>query len=308
MPHPVALFPPSLPGIEHRPTKINPRGGFLRTFEGAKPHTRIGTVGRKALTNEGDLQSMDLDELATRAPHDSFGGKLVRLPLSLVPRGMNISILTGINRGMRWVTGAGPKRACWIGNYEADHISALPKVVRPGMVVYDLGANAGYYTLALSRLVGESGHVYSFEPEAGNVYFLRRHIQMNRLSNVTIVQAAVSNHAGMVGFSGALSSPSGEIEEGGSYLIPAITLNEFVAAGNPPPAFLKMDIEGAEVMALEGASEVLAKARPIALVAPHSTELSDACTDALAAQGYRFTHLDCVTELNGYTDFMAFPR
>ena len=208
----------------------------------------------------------------------SFAGRAIRLPLRLVPRNVVVPVLGGINRGMRWITGAGTTNGCWIGNYEADHVKALRQLVPPGSIAYDLGANAGFYTLALSRLVGESGHVYCFEPEAGNAYLLRRHIELNRLRNVTFVQTAISDSTGMVGFDAPLKSASGEITSGGSYLIPSISLDEFIAAGNPAPSFIKMDIEGAEQMALEGAKNLLSKQRPAWLVATHTDELTASCT------------------------------
>src|SRR6516225_6307448 len=143
--------------------------------------------------------------LASRAsnisPH-SLAGRLIRFPLTLVPRNMVVRVATGINKGKLWITGTGPTNGCWIGTYEADHTVALLNLVRPGMIAYDVGANAGYYTLALSSLVGDTGHVYSFEPEARNADALRRHIQLNRLRNVTLVQVAANDRSGMVGFQG----------------------------------------------------------------------------------------------------------
>ncbi len=248
---------------------------------------------------------MALADVARWAGPTSFTGRAIRFPLKLVPRNVVVPILTGINRGMRWITGSGPNRGCWIGNYEADHMSAIQKAVRPGAVVYDLGANAGFYTLALSRLVGESGHVFSFEPEARNAYFLRRHIELNRLKNVTVVQTAVSDSTGMIGFAGTVSSASGKIGGSNAYLVPTISLDEFIAAGNPAPSFVKMDVEGAEEKALGGASHLLSLERPTWLMATHSTELTRACKALLSSHGYHLTAFDCETDAGSFGDFMA---
>ena len=235
----------------------------------------------------------------------SLPGRLLRVPLALVPKNLVVRVKTGVNQGKLWVTGAGIN-GCWIGTYEEDHVAALQRLVRAGMVAYDVGANAGYYTLALSKLVGDSGHVYSFEPEARNAYNLQRHIQLNALRNVTLVQAAVSDKVGMAGFEGALETA--RISAGGAYQVPTISLDEFVAAGNPAPAFIKMDIEGAERSALEGSGAILARREAIWMLATHTEQLRDECRAVMAGYGYSFTGFDGQTRAGVEADFLALPR
>ena len=242
---------------------------------------------------------MLIAKLARSLSYTSRAGKLARLPLSLVPDNRVVPILAGINKGMKWITGSGPSRACWLGSYEADHVSALPKLIRPGMTAYDVGANTGFYTLALSKLVGPSGRVFAFEPEATNVHFLRRHIKLNGLTNVTIVQAAVSSEIGMVPFEG--SGATGGVSRQSSYLVPSISLDEFNA---PSPSFIKMDIEGAELLALRGAKRLLEQARPALCLATHSPQLRSESMSILSDLGYRFTDFDCENEPQG-EDFVA---
>lgn len=237
----------------------------------------------------------------------SLLGRIVRLPLHLVPRNTTVPVLAGINRGMRWVTGTGPNNGCWIGNYEADHASSLSRFVQLGMIAYDVGANAGFYTLALSRLVGDTGRVVAFEPEAGNAHALRRHLELNHLHNVIFVQTAVSDAPGMVGFSGGILSGRGAITSVGSYQVPSSTLNDFVAAGNPFPSFIKMDIEGAECAALEGATSILERKEAVWMLATHSYQLRVRCCEILTRYGYRFTAFDGISDPDGARDFLAIP-
>lgn len=239
--------------------------------------------------------------IAGRISHTTLLGKLARFPFHLVPRSAVVPVLGGINRGRRWIAGAGATNGLWIGNYEADHAPALEQVVRPGMVAYDVGANAGYYTLALSRLVGSSGMVYSFEPDAKYAHFLRRHLELNGIQNVTVIQAAVADSVGLVGFTGW------SISKTSSYLVPAISLDSFVAAGHPAPAFIKMDIEGAEGAAIRGARNLLSVAKPVWLLATHSEELNLMCKSMLSENGYHFTGFDCKTDAGASPDFMALP-
>ncbi|HEY2470443.1 MAG TPA: FkbM family methyltransferase [Terracidiphilus sp.] len=238
-------------------------------------------------------------KIAKGVSHRSFAGRAIRLPLRMMPNNVVVPVLGGFNRGMRWLTGAGTTSGCWLGTYEEDHFQALGKIVQPGMVAFDLGANAGFYTLALSRLVGDSGRVFAFEPDARCVYLLRRHIDLNKLRNVTIVQAAVSDSIGLVAFNGW------ELMQSSEYVVPSVSLDEFIGAGNPRPDFVKMDIEGAEVTALKGARNLLTNARTTWLMAPHSEELTVSCKTTFTQNGYRLRALDCVSDAPDAGDFMA---
>lgn len=234
--------------------------------------------------------------------HTSIAGRVLRLPLKLLPKESVVGILSGPNKGMRWVRGAGITNACWIGNYEQDHLAALPKLVKPGMTVYDVGAHTGYYTLALARLVGEKGRVFAFEPESRNVHYLRRHVQLNGLRNVTIVQAAISDRHGLVGFEDIYISAKSP------YLVPTISLDEFLASDHPQPDFLKMDIEGAEWPALHGATAILEKGAAAWMLATHSEQLRMDCQAKLAEYGFRFADFDTVSGAGTSPDFVVLPR
>gem|GEM_PF-6605628 len=110
-----------------------------------------------------------------------------------------MTIRRGPAKGMKWIVGAAT-HGCWLGTYELDKQNSLQKFVRPGMIAYDVGAQAGFYTLILSRLVGDKGRVFAFEPNARELTYLIRHVSLNRLRNVEIVQAAVGEKSGMVPF------------------------------------------------------------------------------------------------------------
>ncbi|MHB1231512.1 MAG: FkbM family methyltransferase [Burkholderiales bacterium] len=139
-----------------------------------------------------------LDKL-TAISNASFLGKLLRLPFRLMPDSATLPVLSGINRGMKWVAGSATHGA-WLGTYESDKQQQLARLLKSGMAFYDVGANAGFYTLAAARLVGERGHVFAFEPLAENVANLRRHVQLNQLQNVSIIQAAVCGYPESLGF------------------------------------------------------------------------------------------------------------
>jgi SAM-dependent methyltransferase len=130
---------------------------------------------------------VDTDALSRR----SLLGRLLRAPLTLVPTSKPLRILTGEVRGLRWIPESAIHR-CWMGWYERDKQRLMAKEVRAGSIFYDVGANVGFHTLLAAKLVG-SGKVFSFEPSPRNLEYLRRHIALNKLHNVSVFESAVSD-------------------------------------------------------------------------------------------------------------------
>ncbi|HWZ58637.1 MAG TPA: FkbM family methyltransferase, partial [Gemmatimonadaceae bacterium] len=121
------------------------------------------------------------------------------MPLRVVPRERPVPILGGPLRGWRWIPAAA-SHGCWLGTFERAEQDVFARTVRPGDVVYDLGANVGFYTLLAARLAGPTGRVVAFEPVPRNLGYLRRHIALNQCENVTVVAAAVSDRSGTARF------------------------------------------------------------------------------------------------------------
>ena len=198
----------------------------------------------------------------------------------------------GINEGFRWVVGSNV-HACWLGHYEAEKQAAIRRIVKPGMKVFDLGANAGFYTLAFARLVGDGGHVWAFEPLAENVRNLQRHVALNVLANVTVVQAAVSDRAGVAGFDRSVNNSSGHLAPGGGDLVRTIALDDFCdQAVIDCPDVIKFDIEGGESAALLGAAQLIAQGKATILLALHGREQEKKCLSILQDARYVLEYLD----------------
>jgi FkbM family methyltransferase len=119
------------------------------------------------------------------------------------------------------------------------------------MTVLDVGANAGYFTLLFSRAVGA---VFAFEPDPQNLVHLRRNITLNHRDNVSIIAAAVTDKEGVARFRPDASM--GSICSDGPLSVTTCRIDEF-----PTPDFVKMDIEGGELLALQGAQRTLLKHR-----------------------------------------------
>lgn len=137
----------------------------------------------------------------------------------------------------------------------------------PGDVVLDCGTYTGNTSLYFSQKVGVSGHVYGFE--AASATFTKYAHNMRGVDNVTPVHAAVSNTTGVLHFSG--DNQGGHIVADGER-VPAITLDAFCDSRNLTKIdFIKMDVEGAEDHALEGATDIIRKHRPkMAISAYHN--------------------------------------
>ena len=135
--------------------------------------------------------------------HRSISGRLLRLPARLLPARTVVRIRRGPARGLRWIAGSSI-HGCWLGTYELEKQVALQRFIQPNMTIYDIGAQAGFYTLLFSRSVGETGRVYAFEPCPYEARFLVDHVRANNLTNVTILQVAVSDRAALIGMTTTL--------------------------------------------------------------------------------------------------------
>lgn len=106
-----------------------------------------------------------------------------------------VRVVRGPICGARWIPRSSVART-WLGFYEKDTARIFADLVREGAVVYDIGANVGFYTLLASQLAGDTGRVFAFEPLPQNLDLLRRHVDLNLAKNVTVVAAAVAEAEG----------------------------------------------------------------------------------------------------------------
>ena len=221
----------------------------------------------------------------SKISNESTLGKIVRLPLALVPRKLILPILQGPLRGKQWISGAAT-HGCWLGSYEYDKQQVIAREVWPGSVFYDVGANVGFYSLLSSLLVGH-GKVFAFEPAPRNLPYLRRHLELNHAGNVEVLPLAISNTMGQAHFQIEASDLMGHLAQGGSTTVATATLDSLVESGRiAPPNFIKMDIEGAELLALQGSSQVFQRFHPILFLATHGAGVETECRELLRKWGY----------------------
>jgi len=205
------------------------------------------------------------------------------------------------------------KKNYWLGTYEPELQAAVAAWLRPGMVVYDVGANIGYVSLLISRVVGgkkpgfsekpgfSPGKVFAFEPLPSNLERMAANFALNPWANITTVAAAAVDCPGPVRFlahaSAAMGKAAGSAGRAnetyvGEIEVQGLTLDGFAYAetGRVPQA-IKMDIEGGEVLALRGMTRLLSEARPLLLVELHGPEAARCAWDTLTAAGYRILRM-----------------
>jgi FkbM family methyltransferase len=179
------------------------------------------------------------------------------------------------------------------GVFERECWNFVKGFVRPGMVVFDLGANLGQYTLLSAKAVGPGGKVHSFEPSSSMFEELRFNIDLNDVSALCVAnRLAVSDTRGIAWLS--KHAPGGEVFDSlapdhlssqqkvtGYEKVETTTVDAYVRENDIPRVdFLKIDIEGAELPALRGARKLLSDGdAPTILV-----ELADVTAQAF---GYR---------------------
>jgi len=147
---------------------------------------------------------------------------------------------------------------------EPAFMKILRQEVTEGMTAMDIGANIGYVTLIMAELVGPSGRVYALEPEPRNFKILLKNIELNGYSNFVFpYQLGISNISGVSKFYASNKSNLGGMvaSKHSKYVIDiAITTLDDFMKGKGCPNFIKMDIEGHEVEALEGMYHTLKNA------------------------------------------------
>lgn len=196
------------------------------------------------------------------------------------------------------------------GTYEPALCKAIQQHVKPGFVCLDIGANIGYFTLLLAHYAGQAGRVYAFEPLPQNHEVLNENVALNQLGmQVQPIALALSNKAGTAEF-----MYRSDVFTGGGSLVTAdpwgdpsttrllstevkiITGDSFFEAQKDTPHvdFIKLDVEGAEGLVLEGLQNTIARNYPIILMEKHTCDGSTAehALAILKDWSYSLTWLD----------------
>jgi FkbM family methyltransferase len=210
-----------------------------------------------------------------------------------------VQIQSGLSQGI-WMHLYLPQEAIiWRGKHEPEVQNAILAGVRPGAVVYDIGASVGAMALGAVLLVGDQGLVVAFDGDPENVARLREHSARNGLENrLRVVHTAVWSRSATEGIGfrrGAPSRSQGGVEADGNrpvlgsgevICVPAVSLDDFVAGGEPPPQLLKIDVEGGEYEVLRGGKQLFSKQRPVVIAEVHHQQAAEQITSWLGEYQY----------------------
>jgi FkbM family methyltransferase len=184
------------------------------------------------------------------------------------------------------------------GTLEPPVQEALRRLLAPGDVFYDIGANVGFFTLLGARLVGPGGRVVAFEPVPWCARAVGHNIELNGFEHAQIRAEAVGDADGGARLLVVGEASWSHLESTGRHAdvrdeieVTVVSLDSLVASGAiPPPDVLKIDTEGAELQAIEGARETIARRRPAIVCELHDT--NEAFVALMDELGYDTTNLD----------------
>ena len=151
------------------------------------------------------------------------------------------------------------------GNYEPDVTAVFRNMLKPGMGVIDIGANIGYYSLLSASLIGNSGWVMAVEPNSENIKFIEASRRINKFDQLKIIQAAASMNEDIMVLRNEYSNgtcavlPEGEGDLFASETVGCLRVDKLV---NKKVDFIKIDVEGAELLAVQGCMDLIDQYKP----------------------------------------------
>lgn len=239
------------------------------------------------------MNSSQLIEVAGNVP---LLGQSLRWCANQYPENSVVKIKNGRAAGLLWKRHHRYVNGYWIGHYELPIQEALSRELQPGDTFFDVGANAGFFTLVAARLVGTSGRCVAFEPAPDNCSSIREQIEENSLHHCLLVPEAIADREGPAVFSfAAPGSPMGHLGQGQDnerQIEVNVTTLDAACARFGKPQFIKMDIEGAEATAFSAAPKTLREIRPGWLIELHGPECERVVKRELRAADYSFLTLE----------------
>jgi len=168
------------------------------------------------------------------------------------------------------------------GHFERFVRSVFQRETKNGDIFFDIGAHIGYNTILASRLVGEQGRVFAFEPFPENFQLLKKNVAANSCRNVSILEMAISDQNGTAKLfldkESIRHSLYGKSSDSDHIEVETTTLDDFLKKnGMPRVDVIKMDIEGGEMRALRGMANMLRCNRKLKIFTefyPHDLKLA----------------------------------
>jgi FkbM family methyltransferase len=184
-----------------------------------------------------------------------------------------------------------------MGGHEPQSIAYLKALVKPGQVIFDVGANLGIYSIPLARIGGPQSRVYCVEANPVCVYFLQMNLRINNITTAEVLPFALHEDEGTVDFTvnyrNLMLGLAGDLpyahKPGHKIGVAAMSLDAAIDRYQlPRPDFIKIDIEGAEAHAVRGMSATLDACSPTVLIELHGQGAARETLQSASWTGYRF--------------------
>jgi FkbM family methyltransferase len=180
-------------------------------------------------------------------------------------------------------------------NYES-LLSVGHRLLKPGDIALDVGANQGIYCCAFGSAVGPGGRVVAVEPIPRQAQRLKSNIEANGFKHCSVIQKAISDCEGVATLGLADGYTSASIlaaDKRDSITVETISVDEIVKSMNLPRVdFIKLDVEGAELLALRGGINTLRQFRPTLSIEAFDSVLFEDIRTFLEPLGYKFGEFD----------------
>lgn len=191
-------------------------------------------------------------------------------------------------------------KGIWTGTYEQILAARLAGAVRPGAVAYDIGSWHGFFAGVMAAQ--GAGVVHVFEPLPANADRVRHLIALNPEKKIVLHACAIGDRDTEMDLMIMPDTSMAKLEQSQFQAdltsatrvrVPVRSLDSMIGSGEiPPPALMKVDVEGAELMVFDGARETLRRHHPRIFAEIHSSDLLARCSTLFRGEGYSIESVD----------------
>ena len=216
----------------------------------------------------------------------------------------------GPGRGLKFPVLLPDDKGVWTGTYEADFLKALAHAIQPGGVCLDIGGWHGFCGCVMARQ--GAGRVLIFEPLPENCARIRRAIELNPDLPVELVDAAVGSSSGRAEFQVMPGTSMGKLSDSefqpdadsvATVSVPVLALDEWAdTACVEPPSVIKIDVEGAELLVLQGAKGLISDVNPTLFIEVHGRKMATTVVEFLSPFPYSIRCLETGAAPDGVTE------
>lgn len=173
---------------------------------------------------------------------------------------------------------------------DRDKIRLIKTHVKPGMKVLDIGANIGFYTILLSKLVGKGGTVYAFEPDGDNFRFLQR--LTKNLTNVKLANVACGEKSSVTYlYKSQKMNTDHQVYDDGEHeekvAVKMVSLDDYLQGEKDGIGFVKIDVQGYDYYVFRGMKKVIFRSKEMCIISefwPYGLKKAGASADAYLSE------------------------